>query len=352
MENKLKTLLDKLIKTHSLELNEYEYILDNRSDEVFDFISSKARELANFYYKNNIFLRGLIEISNICTKDCYYCGIRKSNKKCSRYRLNKEDILTCCDEGYKLGFRTFVLQGGEDPYFDDKRLCDIIKSIKEKYPSCAITLSLGEKSKESYKALFDAGADRYLLRHETANEQHYKKLHPINQTLTDRIKSLKALKEIGFQVGCGFMVGSPFQSNKTLAQDLKFIEIFKPDMCGVGPFIPHKDTPFKDYSAGDIKLTLFLLSLIRIIYPPVLLPATTALGTLDEFGREKAIYAGANIIMPNLSPKEVRKKYMLYDNKKSDGDEAAESKDSLEKRINNIGYNVLVSRGDINKKIF
>ena len=350
MEN-VKKLIDKLYKTRSLEINEYKYLIENISDDAMNYAKTKAIKLREFYYGKEVFIRGLIEISNICKNDCFYCGIRKSNKLCSRYRLTKEDILDCCKQGYSLGFRTFVLQGGEDPYFDDKRLVEIIKEIKTLYPDCAVTLSLGERSKESYKALKDAGADRYLLRHETADSDHYSKLHPINLTLKNRVKCLIDLKALGFQTGCGFMVGSPYQTSETLAKDLKFIEEFKPDMCGIGPFIAHKDTPFNAYENGSVKLTLYLLSLIRIMHPRVLLPATTALGTLNDNGRENGIVSGANVIMPNLSPKEVRKKYMLYDNKKSDGDEAAESLEEIKKRVAKIGYTISVSRGDVRKDI-
>lgn len=348
---KIKQLIDKLYKIRSLTIDEYKYLIENISDEALSYAKEKAIKLREFYYGKEVFIRGLIEISNICKNDCYYCGIRKSNKLCSRYRLTKEDILECCKEGYALGFRTFVLQGGEDPYFDDRRLTDIIKEIKALYPECAVTLSLGERTKESYKALKQAGADRYLLRHETADSNHYSKLHPINLSLKNRVQCLIDLKALGFQTGCGFMVGSPFQTSETLAKDLKFIEEFKPDMCGIGPFIAHKDTPFASYENGSVKLTLYLLSLIRIIHPKVLLPATTALGTLNDNGRENGILSGANVIMPNLSPKEVRKKYMLYDNKKSDGDEEAESLEEIKKRIKKIGYTVSVSRGDVRKDI-
>ncbi len=351
MNDKVKALIDRLYKTRKLNLEEYEFLIDNYSLDAYKYAAQKALSLREFYYGKKVFIRGLIEISNICKNDCFYCGIRKSNKLCVRYRLTKEDILNCCKEGYRLGFRTFVLQGGEDPYFDDRRLVDIIKSIKELYPDCAVTLSLGERTKESYKALKDAGADRYLLRHETADSDHYSKLHPINLTLQNRVKCLIDLKALGFQTGCGFMVGSPYQTSSSIAKDLKFIEEFKPDMCGIGPFISHKDTPFKDQPNGSVELTLYLLSLIRIINPSVLLPATTALGTLENDGRENGILSGANVIMPNLSPKEVRKKYMLYDNKKSDGDEAAESLEEIKKRIEKIGYSIVIDRGDKRKDI-
>lgn len=351
MFNTVKTLIDRLYKTRKLSLEEYEFLIDNYSIDAYKYAAQKALNLREFYYGKKVFIRGLIEISNICKNDCFYCGIRKSNKFCSRYRLTKEDILNCCKEGYSLGFRTFVLQGGEDPYFDDNRLTDIIKNIKKLYPDCAVTLSLGERTKDSYAALKNAGADRYLLRHETADSNHYSKLHPINLNLNNRVKCLIDLKAVGFQVGCGFMVGSPYQTSKTIAKDLKFIEEFKPDMCGIGPFISHKATPFKDEPNGSVELTLYLLSLIRIIHPPVLLPATTALGTLNDNGRENGILSGANVIMPNLSPKSARQKYMLYDNKKSDGDEAAESLTEIKNRMQKIGYEIAIDRGDVRKDI-
>ncbi len=345
--NKIFDLIEKLKSTRSLSIDEYEYLIENRNIEAQELLRRYAVEKRQQVYQNHVFVRGLIEVSNICKNDCYYCGIRKSNKNCDRYRLSKEDILTCCDEGYSLGFRTFVLQGGEDGSFTDVWLCDLISSIKKRYPDCAITLSLGERSFESYQALFDSGADRYLLRHETADEMHYSKLHPSELTLKNRIKCLNNLKEIGFQVGVGFMVGSPYQTAKNIAQDLKFIEEFSPDMCGVGPFIPHKDTIFKDETAGDAQLCCYLLSIIRLIKPNILLPATTALGTVKKDGREKGILSGANVVMPNLSPLSVRKKYALYDGKISTGDESAQSLENLKKSMNAIGYEVVVARGDI-----
>lgn len=347
--NNILDLIDKLEKTHSLTLEEYKYLIDNKTDESIEYIKEKAQKITKSIYGNKIFIRGLIEISNICKNDCYYCGIRNSNKYCERYRLNKEEILSAAAEGYSLGFRTFVLQGGEDLYFSDNVLTDIIKNINALYPDVAVTLSLGERSFNSYKTLFDAGADRYLLRHETADEDHYKKLHPNSMSFDNRINCLKNLKEIGYQVGCGFMVGSPYQTSETLAKDLKFIEEFKPDMCGIGPFIPHKDTEFADKPAGDVDLTCYLLSIIRLIYPEVLLPATTALGTIDPNGREKGILSGANVVMPNLSPISVRGKYELYNNKAHSGAESAQNKKELEERLKNIGYEIEISRGDIKK---
>lgn len=346
--NSLK-LLDKLYKTQSLSLDEYKFLVENFSAENADYASTLAVKKRKEIYGNSVFIRGLIEISNICKNDCYYCGIRCSNRKADRYRLTKEDILACCDVGFSLGFRTFVMQGGEDPYFSDEVMCDIVSSIKEKYPDCAVTLSLGERSKESYQKLFDAGADRYLLRHETADSCHYAKLHPENLNLENRMDCLKNLREIGFQVGCGFMVGSPYQTSEHLAKDLKFIEEFKPDMCGIGPFIPHKDTPFKDFSAGSASITCYLLSIVRLIHPAVLLPATTALGTLEQNGREKGILSGANVVMPNLSPESARAKYELYNNKLSTGAESANGLEALRKNLKAIGYEIVESRGDVKK---
>lgn len=343
-------LVRKLINSHSLEESEYRELIELRDKESSLTLQKEAVRLRKEIYGHKVFIRGLIEVSNICRNDCYYCGIRKSNRSCDRYRLSKEDILSCCKDGYALGFRTFVMQGGEDGFFSDVFLCDVIKEIKRLYPDCAVTLSLGERSRESYEKLFKAGADRYLLRHETADEEHYSRLHPENLTLRNRMECLRNLKEIGFQTGCGFMVGSPFQNTECIAKDLKFIEEFEPEMVGIGPFIPHKDTPFGNYPPGSAELTCFLLSVIRIIHPSVLLPSTTALGTLEDGGREKGILHGANVIMPNLSPTDVRDKYMLYNNKLSTGAESAQKLEELKKKIDSIGYSIVTERGDIIKK--
>ncbi len=291
-------------------------------------------------------MRGLIEFTNYCKNDCLYCGIRRSNKRADRYRLDKSEILDCCKEGWELGFRTFVLQGGEDGFFTDEKICGIVSQIKESFPDCAITLSIGEKSRESYQAYFNAGAERYLLRHETADFNHYSRLHPPEMSAENRQRCLWDLKEIGYQVGTGFMVGTPFQTAEKLAEDMLFIRELKPHMVGIGPFVPHHDTPFAEYEGGTAELTLFMLGLIRLTLPDVLLPATTALGTIDPMGREKGIMAGANVVMPNLSPTAVRKKYMLYDNKICTGDESAQCRACMERRIASTGYRVVVSRGD------
>ncbi len=346
MDKKTALLIDRLAQTHSLSLAEYEYIIKHRNREAEEYARTLAVEARKRVYGNTVYIRGLIEIGNICKNNCLYCGIRRDNTAAQRYRLDAEDILSACREGYELGFRTFVLQGGEDGYFDDLVLSSLIRQIKENYPDTAVTLSLGERSRESYKILFFAGADRYLLRHETASPEHYARLHPKEMSHKNRMECLKNLKEIGYQVGCGFMVGSPYQSERELAMDLKFIEEFAPDMCGIGPFIPHKATDFAKESAGSVSLCCYLLSIIRLISPKILLPATTALGTLSEDGRERGILAGANVVMPNLSPREHREKYELYDNKLCTDAESAQSLDTLRRRMQAIGYEIVVDRGD------
>ena len=308
--------VDKLIQRQKLTKEEFIEILKQQDDpDIRELLKEEAVRLRKHYYGTKVFTRGLIEFTNHCKNDCYYCGIRRSNKNAKRFRLSQEDILACCENGYELGFRTFVLQGGEDVWYTDAKLVEIIRRIKTLYPECAVTLSVGEKSYESYKAYKEAGADRYLLRHETADEQHYGVLHPAEMSLANRKQCLYDLKKLGYQVGAGFMVGSPGQSVETLAEDLLFLQELQPQMVGIGPFIPHHDTCFAEKSAGSVEETLFLLSVIRILLPTVLLPATTALGTMDPQGREKGLLAGANVVMPNLSPIKTRKQYDLYDNK-------------------------------------
>lgn len=346
MTDKLIFLAEKLGKNHSLELEEYEELIKGQSPEFAAFLAKKADKVRREIYGDEVFVRGLIEISSYCKNNCYYCGLRCENAKAQRYRLTPDEIILCAKEGYELGFRTFVLQGGEDPWFTDERLCEIIKKIKTAYPDCAITLSLGERSFNSYLTLYNAGADRYLLRHETADSTHYGKLHPPGLSFDNRMRCLNDLKKIGFATGCGFMVGSPGQTAKTLAKDLKFVETFRPQMCGIGPFIPHHATPFAECRQGSVEQTCYLISILRLISPNLLLPATTALGTLDPRGREKGIMAGANVVMPNLSPVGVRKKYELYNGKICTGEESAQCKDCLDRRMKSIGYRVVVSRGD------
>lgn len=342
----MKNIVNKLKKEHFLEKEEFIFLLENRNSEIFEYISALAREEREKIFGKKVFMRGLIEFTNFCKNDCLYCGIRRSNTNAQRYRLSEEDILSCCKQGHELGFRTFVLQGGEDNYYNDDVLCKIVEKIKNKYNDCAITLSVGERSYESYKRLFNSGADRYLLRHETANSEHYKMLHPKEMSLENRKECLFNLKEIGYQVGCGFMVGSPYQTISNIVEDLFFIKELTPHMIGIGPFISHCDTCFSKFKNGSVELTLFLLSVLRLMFPKVLLPSTTALGTLDPKGREKGILAGANVVMPNLSPVCVREKYSLYDNKICMGDEAAECNICLRNRMKSIGYEIVEDRGD------
>lgn len=341
-----REIIEKLYQTGDLADGELKQLIENRTEEDLALLSERARLRRDAEYGNKVYMRGLIEFSSYCKNDCLYCGLRRSNKNADRYRLSKEEILRCCEKGYELGFRTFVLQGGEDGFYSDEMFCEIISGIKEKFPDTAVTLSLGERSYDSFKRLFDAGADRYLLRHETADPEHYGRLHPKELTLEHRIQCLRQLREIGYQTGCGFMAGSPYQTADCIVKDLRFIKDFKPHMVGIGPFIPHKDTPFKDEKMGTSELTLFLLSVIRLLLPKVLLPATTALGTISPNGREQGIRAGANVVMPNLSPVGVRKKYSLYDNKICTGEEAAECVECLRKRVKAAGCELVIDRGD------
>ncbi len=346
MNEEMKQLADRLIAVHRLSAEEYEKLITGRDEELAEYLAKAAVAEQKRIYGNEIFVRGLLEISNICKNDCIYCGIRRSNRNCERYRLTEEEILACADEGYRLGLRTIVMQGGEDMHFSDDVLCGIVRKIKELHPDCAVTFSMGERSRESYAKLREAGADRYLLRHETADPEHYKKLHPAEMSCENRMRCLRDLKELGYQTGCGFMVGSPYQTAANLAADIAFVESFKPEMCGIGPFIPHHDTPFAKEPAGSVELTCFLLSVIRLVHPHVLLPATTALGTMHPQGREMGILAGANVLMPNLSPVGVRKKYELYDNKICTGEESAQCLRCLATRVEAIGYRLSEGRGD------
>lgn len=349
MMNEL-SVIEKLKTTQNAGRDELVFLLNNITESGREALRKAAQETSLRQFGNKIYIRGLIEISSYCKNDCYYCGLRRSNKNAVRYRLTEEQILSCCKTGSALGFRTFVLQGGEDGYYTDERMCGIVRKIKELCPDCAITLSLGERGEESFKKLFDAGADRYLLRHETADEAHYAKLHPDSMSGAYRKELLYKLKEIGFQTGAGFMVGSPFQTTENLADDLLFIKKLSPQMCGIGPFIPHTDTQFRDAAQGSLEMTLTLLSIIRLMNPRVLLPSTTALGTIHPKGREMGILHGANVVMPNLSPAEHRKDYAIYDNKICTGDEAAECVRCLAERMRSIGYQIVTDRGDYSDK--
>lgn len=346
-----KELVDKLYRNGGLTKEEFCELIKKRGKETERYARKLACQVREKVYGNQIYIRGLIEFTNYCKNDCYYCGIRKSNGNAQRYRLKQEDILECCEEGYSLGFRTFVLQGGEDGYFTAERMEKIIRTIKKRFPDCALTLSVGEKDEETYRVYREAGADRYLLRHETADEAHYRKLHPENLSLKYRKDCLWTLKKLGFQTGAGFMVGSPGQTEETLAEDFLFLRELQPEMVGIGPFIAHRDTPFRDEPDGTLEDTLFYLALTRLMMPRVLLPATTALGTIHSGGRELGILSGANVVMPNLSPVSVRKKYMLYDGKICTGDEAAEHLSDLGRRMEKIGCRIVTDRGDFRKDI-
>ena len=342
----MKELIERLERERDLTNAEFAVLLDQSSGADRDFLFERARAVRDAHYGRKVYIRGLIELTNYCKNDCLYCGIRKSNASCERYRLTKEQILSCCESGYALGFRTFVLQGGEDGWYTDERMTDIVRAMRQAYPDCAITLSLGERGRESFKRLYDAGANRYLLRHETADEAHYARLHPVSMTLTQRLQCLRDLKKIGFQTGAGFMVGSPYQTTECIVRDFRFLQELKPQMVGLGPFIPHHATPLKDFPAGSTERTLLCLSIVRLLLPNVLLPATTALATIDGDGRIKGMNAGCNVVMPNLSPLEDRSKYLLYDNKATSGDEAAESLRALREHLAAAGYEVVIDRGD------
>ena len=345
-----RQLIEALNREHRLEQPQWEQLFASYTPEDLDFAADMARGITVRRFGRKIYFRGIVEFSNICKNDCLYCGIRCSNRKVARYRLEPEDILKCCEEGYATGFRTFVLQGGEDGWFTDARMCGIIRDIKARHPDCAVTLSLGERSRESYQALYEAGADRYLLRHETADPAHYAMLHPAWQSFENRMRCLRDLKEIGYQTGCGMMIGTPGQTPVTLARDMLFLSEFQPEMVGIGPFLPHQDTPFKHETPGSVETTLFALALCRILLPRALMPSTTALGTAENDGRKRGVLAGCNVVMPNLSPLEVRKKYMLYDNKSGTDLTAAQGIAMLRRQMEEIGYEVVVGRGDFGKE--
>lgn len=345
MDNNL--LPQKLYERQNLTDNELKILLESDcfDTELFELADKKRREI----YGDAVYIRGLIEFTNFCRNNCYYCGIRRDNKCVERYRLEAQDIFACCEEGYRLGFRTFVLQGGEDFHYTDKVLCDIVSGIKERFLDCAVTLSIGEKSRESYQAYFDAGADRFLLRHETATAEHYSKLHPEQMSLENRKRCLFDLKEIGYQVGSGFMVGSPYQTTENLIADIRFLQELQPDMIGIGPYITHKETPFANFQSGSVALTLRLVAVLRLIFPYALIPSTTALGTLHPQGRELGLKAGANVVMPNLSPADVRRLYSIYENKLSTGEEAAQSLNALKLKVASAGYRVVTDIGNVKK---
>ncbi len=349
-DERFEEIAGRLARGDVLSRGEFAELLQLRNSVRAQCLAEMAVATRKRVYGTSVFTRGLIEISSYCKNDCLYCGIRRSNRLAERYRLSPDEILACAREGYTYGYRTFVLQGGEDAFFTDSLLCPLIEQIKRDCPDVAVTLSLGERSRESYRRLREAGADRYLLRHETASASHYARLHPREMSFENRMRCLNDLRELGYQVGCGFMVGSPYQGPEELSEDLAFISSFRPDMCGIGPFIPAKNTPFAGESAGSLELTCYLLSILRLISPEMLIPATTALGTIHPRGRELGILAGANVVMPNLSPVAVRGKYALYDGKICTGEESAECRDCLAARMRSIGYEIVVDRGDVRRE--
>lgn len=340
-------LAERLYIDGNLADDELSAVIESENDDAMLF--ALADKVRREHYRDEVYLRGLIEFTNFCRNDCFYCGIRRSNCNLERYRLTREQIIDCCRTGYMLGYRTFVLQGGEDPYFNDERICEIISEIHSAYPDCAVTLSIGEKSRESYERYFAAGARRYLLRHETADNGHYRCLHPSEMSLDNRKRCLYDLKEIGYQVGSGFMVGSPFQTTEHIMTDLRFLQQLQPDMIGIGPFIRHRDTPFAEHENGSLELTLRLIAILRLMFPYALIPATTALGSIHPKGREMGLKAGANVIMPNLSPTEVRELYLLYENKICTGENAALCKGCLENRVRGSGYSISYTIGDVRR---
>lgn len=364
MIDNFHNIIDELAEKHNISNESLKLLLTSEVSTEFDkmltletfetklcdtdvYLFEKARHTREQIYGKDVYIRGLIEFTNYCKNNCYYCGIRCGNTRVNRYRLTEDDILRCCNEGYDLGFRTFVLQGGEDPFFTDDIICQIVSKIRNAYPDCAITLSIGEKSRSSYQAFFDAGANRYLLRHETASNEHYAKLHPEALSSENRKRCLYNLKDIGYQVGSGFMVGSPYQTVDNLIEDLRFLQELKPDMIGIGPYLTHQDTPFKDFPNGSLITTLRLVAILRLMFPYALIPSTTALGTIHPLGRELGLRVGANVVMPNLSPVSTRKLYELYDNKICTGDEAAQCISCLKNRVMNAGYNIVTARGDV-----
>lgn len=350
-----RDIIDELKDKKNLSDEDFRFLIEAEADAggadcVTVELNKAADSVRHNIYGTEVYIRGLIEFTNYCRNNCYYCGIRRDNQNASRYRLSREDILACCDEGYTLGFKTFVLQGGEDLAYNDDIICGIVSDIKARYPDCAVTLSIGEKSRDSYRAYFDAGADRYLLRHETADDEHYKRLHPKSMSLANRKKCLFELKDIGYQVGSGFMVGSPYQTTEHLISDLRFLQELAPDMIGIGPYITHSDTPMSGFNNGSLILTLRMISILRLMFPYALIPATTALGTIHPNGRELGLKAGANVVMPNLSPQNVRKLYSLYENKICTGEEAAQCRGCLEQRVKLAGYDIVTAIGDVKKE--
>ena len=348
----MKELVERLVVNRRLDNESLRALLTECTTDanVLQLLRDCADRTAREQFGLGIYIRGLIEVSSYCRCDCLYCGLRRSNRSAERYRLTHDEIMACCREGYKLGFRTFVLQGGEDGTHTDRWLVELVRDIRQSYPNVAITLSLGERSEESYRALYEAGANRYLLRHEAANADLYDALHPTAKGLKNRLECLEALKRIGYQVGMGMMIGVKGQTIDDIVEDLQLIGRMQPQMVGIGPFMPHSSTPLGGEPAGDLRLTLAAVAITRLMLPSALIPSTTALATLSPAGRLEGILSGANVVMPNLSPSDIRAKYAIYENKASWGKEAAEGLAALDEELKTIGYHIDYSRGDFNNK--
>ena len=342
----MKELIDQLRDTGHLPAEGFFALLTMRDREAEAYLMEQARQVAVQRFGRGIYVRGLIELSNVCRNDCLYCGIRRSNGRVERYTLTREQVMNCCEQGYEIGFRTIVLQGGEWGEERSQWIADLVAEVKQHWPDCAITLSLGEHPRETYALWRQAGADRYLLRHETRNERLYSLLHPRGMTIEHRLQCLDWLQELGFQVGAGFMVGAPFQSLRSIVEDIQFLVAFRPQMIGIGPFIPQHDTPLARFPAGTVEMTARIYAILRLALPQALIPSTTAMATLAPGGRLRGILAGANVVMPNLSPVESRAKYSLYDNKASLGAESAQGVMQLSRELATIGYSIDWSRGD------
>lgn len=347
----MEGLIDKLRRERRLRHEEYVQLLEHADGPVRAYAARAARQVARARFGEGVFVRGLIEISSFCRNDCFYCGLRRGNTALARYRLDDDRIADACRAGRDAGFRTFVLQGGEDPALDDGRVERLVRRLRAEFPDCALTLSLGERGRAAYRRWREAGADRYLLRHEAADAACYARLHPADMPHRRRMECLDALRELGYQTGAGMMAGAPGQTLADLAADLCFLERFRPEMVGIGPYLPQRDTPLAGSPPGDAARTLMLLSIVRLMLPAALIPATTALATLLADGREQGILAGANVVMPNLTPPDVREGYAIYDGKLSSGPEAAGEVPELESRLREIGYRIDYARGDFRAEL-
>ncbi len=344
----MNKLIEKAYKEEKFNIEEIIELLsfgDDDTQELFD----SADYIRRKYVGDEIHLRGLIEFSNFCERNCYYCGLRKDNKKLSRYRLTPQEIINYSVKCEELGYRTVVLQSGEDSYYTVEILSNIIKEIKQK-TNLAVTLCIGERNKYEYKRLFDAGADRYLLKFETSDPVLYYKLHP-DLLYENRRKKILELKEIGYQIGSGIIVGLPGQTINSIAQDIIWFDELELDMIAIGPYVHHQETPLENIKFKDLSLVLKIIAITRIMTKDTLIPATTAISTLDIFnGRRRALEVGANVIMPNVIPPHLREKYQIYPKNKILLQEPESQKKEIETMITYIGRMIAKSRGDSYKR--